>query len=45
MANDNILKPVLDKTFMEHEFERAFRHVEINQNIGKVVMKFRYNSE
>jgi NADPH2:quinone reductase len=40
MANDYVLRPVLDKTYMEHELERAFKHVESGQNIGKVVMKF-----
>lgn len=42
MANDYVLRPVLDKTYMEHEFERAFKHVESGQAIGKIVMKFRY---
>lgn len=43
MANDYVLRPVLDKTFMEHELERAFKHVESKKPIGKVVMKFRYS--
>lgn len=42
MANDYVLKPVLDKTFMEHELERAFKHIMSGQAIGKTVMKFRY---
>lgn len=42
MANDNVLKPVLDKTYMEHELERAFKYVESGHAIGKVVFKFRY---
>lgn len=42
MANDYVLRPVLDKTFMEHELERAFKHVDSGQAIGKVVIKFRY---
>lgn len=42
MANDYVLRPVLDKTFMEHELERAFKHVESKKPIGKVVIKFRY---
>jgi len=42
MANDCVLRPVLDKTFMEHELERAFKHLQSRQTIGKVVMKFRY---
>lgn len=42
MADDYVLRPVLDKTYMEHEFERAFKHVESGQAIGKIVMKFRY---
>lgn len=42
MADDYVLRPVLDKTFMEHELERAFKRVESGQTIGKVVMKFRY---
>lgn len=41
MADDYVLRPVLDKTFLEHEVERAFKHVESGQAIGKVVMKFR----
>lgn len=41
MANDHVLRPVLDKTFMEHELERAFKHVASGQVIGKAVMKFR----
>jgi len=41
MANDYVLKPVLDKTFMEHELERAFKHLQSRQTIGKVVMRFR----
>ncbi|KAL5237856.1 hypothetical protein ACI65C_005266 [Semiaphis heraclei] len=40
MANDYVLRPVLDKTFMEHELERAFKHLQSRQTIGKVVMKF-----
>lgn len=42
MADDYVLRPVLDKTFMEHELDRAFKRVESGQAIGKVVMKFRY---
>lgn len=42
MANDYVLRPVLDKTFMEHELERAFKYVDSGQAIGKVVIKFRY---
>jgi len=42
MANDYVLKPVLDKTFKEHELERAFKRVESEQTNGKVVMNFWY---
>lgn len=42
MANDYVIRPVLDKTFMEHELERALKRVESEQTIGKVVMKFWY---
>lgn len=42
MANDYVLRPVLDKTYMEHELERAFKYVESGNTIGKVVLKFRY---
>lgn len=42
MANDYVLRPVLDKTFMEHELERAFKHIESDHAIGKIVIKFRY---
>jgi len=42
MANDNVLKPVLDKTYMEHELERALKYVESGHATGKVVLKFRY---
>jgi len=42
MANDYVLRPVLDKTFMEYELERAFKRVESEQTIGKVVIQFWY---
>ncbi|XP_050531057.1 reticulon-4-interacting protein 1, mitochondrial-like [Daktulosphaira vitifoliae] len=40
MANDFVLRPVLDKAFMEHEVDRAFRYMDSGQTVGKVVIKF-----
>lgn len=42
MANNYVLRPVLDKTYMEHELERAFRHLESGQTVGKIVIKLKY---
>ncbi|XP_050438086.1 reticulon-4-interacting protein 1, mitochondrial-like isoform X2 [Adelges cooleyi] len=40
LANDHVLRPVLDKTFMEHELDRAFRYIDSGETVGKVVIKF-----
>jgi len=41
MVNDNVLQPVKDRTFMEYEWEHAFKYLQSKQTIGKVIMKFR----
>lgn len=42
MANSYFLKPVLDKTYMEHEIDRAFKYLESGQTLGKIVIKLKY---
>lgn len=42
MANSYFLKPVLDKTYMEHEVDRAFKYLESGQTLGKIVIKLKY---